>query len=126
MDTTVCKVCKEAVCRRCRRHLLGPGEERRRKIEEGHPRGYRNIRFCFCGSMTNPVKIIILIEDGVVENVYVPGDIDARYIVIDRDAQLSDELHSTGPQPAGSHAELEQYDHEAFRIAFDGEDDEKE
>lgn len=76
--------------------------------------------------MQDPVKIIILIEDSVVENVYVPGDIDARYIVIDRDAELSEELHSTGPQLASSHVELEQYDHEAFRIAFDGEDDEKE
>lgn len=119
MDTTVCKVCKEAVCRRCRRHILGPREERRRKIEGGHPRGYRNIRFCFCGSMTNSVKIIILIEDGVVENVYVPGGIDARYVVIDRDAELSDELHSTGPQLAGSFRDLEAYSPESYRLAFE-------
>jgi hypothetical protein len=76
--------------------------------------------------MQGPVKIIILVEDGVVENVYVPGEIDARYIVIDRDGDAEDPYHNTGPQLAGSHADLEQYDHEAFRIAFDGEDDEKE
>lgn len=40
--------------------------------------------------MKSPLKIIILVEEGVVENVYVPGEIDARYVVIDRDAELFD------------------------------------
>lgn len=71
--------------------------------------------------MQDPVTIIILIEDGVVENVYIPGDIDARYIVIDRDAQLSEELHSTGPQLAGSLRDLEAYSPEAYRLAFEEE-----
>lgn len=71
--------------------------------------------------MQDPVKIIVLIEDGVVENVYVPGDIDARYIVIDRDAELSDEIHSTGPQLAGSYRDLKTYSQESYRLAFEEE-----
>ncbi|NKE70216.1 hypothetical protein [Candidatus Manganitrophus noduliformans] len=71
--------------------------------------------------MQGPVKIIILIEEGVVENIYVPGDIDARYIVIDRDAELSDEIHSTGPQLAGSYGDLEALSPQFYRLAFEEE-----
>lgn len=113
MDTILCNTCNEAKCRRCGRHILGPGEGRR-KIEDGHPRGYRNIRFCFCDVAT---PLVVLVEGGIVQGVYVERGDPGRFTVVDSDDDIDPKFHCTGTQMTGTYNDLKAYSPEAYRLA---------
>ncbi len=65
-----------------------------------------------------PAKIIILIEEGIVQSVSVPTGMKAEYMVIDRDMDAAVELHGTEWREAYSHFDLADCEPEAFEIAF--------
>lgn len=68
--------------------------------------------------MNRAAKLVIVIEDNNVQEVYAPAGLDIQYFSIDRDDQSEEELHVAGWRDAMTHADLLQHNKQYFRLAF--------
>lgn len=68
--------------------------------------------------MNRAAKLVIVIEDNNVQEVYAPAGLDIQYFSIDRDDQSEEEIHVVGWRDAMTHADLLQHNKQYFRLAF--------
>lgn len=69
--------------------------------------------------MQEPIKVVIVLEGGIVSEVYGPSPAGVDYFVIDKDEDAEDPVHGYTWQPGMTHADLREQDEEGFKRVFE-------